>query len=166
MFDCTSSGLQHLAAIIQDYKLGVSVNLVGGMNSENPMDIYEICATWIKDKIAKDQSKGHLRHLNITRDITKKCIMTISYNITVIGIRKYIEEFFDKEFKDGTYVYNPKDTIRKPESPAITLTNDDIKTLTNLVYNSLFDIHPNLKELVSYFKEMSRILNHLNQSIV
>lgn len=115
--DATCNGLQHLASIIGDLRLASLVNLMESDTHKNPNDIYSNCIDYIKYEISKliesDPYFINLSQIQFDRKMIKKCIMTIPYNVSIMGIKLQLEEFFHKVYikSDNKYIYttiNPK----------------------------------------------------------
>lgn len=114
-FDGTCSGIQHYSAMLRDPIGGKAVNLI---NSDIPMDIYGIVAervneiatfdaqngtpdTYIDDKYRKGEKRlkygtKTLAQLwltyGITRKVTKRSVMTLSYGSEQYGFSEHIYE--------------------------------------------------------------------------
>lgn len=100
LFDATCSGIQHLSALTKDIKIA---NLVNLLQNDSPSDFYQYCIDKILDVIADLPDivlKNKLKELNITRKWIKQSIMTVPYNVTILGISDKLAENFDKYYLD------------------------------------------------------------------
>lgn len=93
--DATCSGIQHLAALMQDIELGVPVNLTPYKEDEKPGDIYSELIPPINEAINKfgDESVEHstLSLVKLDRKILKQSIMTKVYNVSNFGISEQLK---------------------------------------------------------------------------
>jgi len=100
LFDATCSGIQHLSALTKDIKIA---NLVNLLQNESPSDFYQYCIDKILEVIEDLPDvvlKNKLKELNITRKWIKQSIMTVPYNVTILGISDKLAENFDKYYLD------------------------------------------------------------------
>jgi DNA-directed RNA polymerase len=96
LFDATCSGVQHLSALTKDKDIGKLVNLT---QSEHPSDFYQYCTKVFNSQIPNLKNKiiqTKLEKINLIRKVMKPLVMTIPYNVTLIGMVVKLEEFFDK----------------------------------------------------------------------
>ena len=106
--DGTCSGIQHYSAMLRDATGGAAVNLIP---SDAPRDIYEDVAVITRGKFKK-AAKGKVYHetmapmvqrriaqawlrVGITRDGTKKSVMTLPYGSTLSSCRTSIRDYLD-----------------------------------------------------------------------
>jgi DNA-directed RNA polymerase len=66
-------------------------------------DFYLYAASLVQDEVDKCENEN-LRKLIITRNIIKKTVMTIPYNITFYGVKEQMRENFDI-YKDGNKIF-------------------------------------------------------------
>ena len=102
LFDATCSGIQHLSALTTDLEISKLVNLIE-LNKDEASDFYEFCIKNIKLNIENLPEedyilKNKILKLNLNRKMLKQSIMTVPYNVTMIGIADKISENFDKSF--------------------------------------------------------------------
>lgn len=139
MVDCTCNGLQHLAAMVSDVYIAKSVNL----SPENTIqDIYQIIA----QKITRESKLG----FSVTRSMVKKVVMTVPYNATLYSAAEYFISTFN--YKPETQTYYPEN------DESLSLTYKELYNLCSVVYKAFFKIHPQLKSVVEYFKEMAELM--------
>lgn len=84
--------------------------------------------------------------------------MTIPYSVTVAGVREQLEEFFSKEYKNGTYFFKPLDM----KHGDVCITAKELMALAKVVHGTFYITHPQLKGLVNYFEQMVELLTKLN----
>jgi DNA-directed RNA polymerase len=164
--DATCNGLQHLSIMSANQNLARLVNILPNTKDQNPFDLYGVALVLIKEKIndliIKDPLYINLKFLNIDRSIVKRSIMTIPYNVTVTGIAEHLKEFFHKKYIDGNYLYLPRNEAHGTK----LITGKDLFKLAKVIHSTLYDTHPELQEVVNYFKEMVNLMTKLNLPIV
>ena len=162
-FDATCNGIQHLSSLITDINLAKYVNLKSSKYDEDPNDIYSISIKYIEDNINEYVKEypffERLKLIKLNRKMIKKSIMTIPYSVTKIGVRMQLEEFFDKEYKKGTYYF-------KPINGDIWISAKELNILAEIVHKVLFKTHPKLQKLVDYFHKLIELLNYLNLPLI
>lgn len=133
---------------------------------DKPYDLYSIVLKEINKKVSelvkKEDKHILLKTLKLDRKLVKRSIMTIPYNVTQHGVVTHLEEFFNKEWKDCNLLYIPKDKKHGVKY----VTQSDIFKLASIIKSTLFEMHPELNNLINYFKEMVAIFNALNMPIV
>ncbi len=150
--DASCNGLQHLTCIINDSKLAQKVNIIESDTLVDPQDLYTDCVDSIKQGLAKQVKKypiySSLLNLIIDRKLIKRSIMTIPYNVTIVGIMEQLETHFEKKWNLlGHYEYIPLD-IKSHGN--VKLTTKDLMCLATVIHDTLYEEHPNLKALVKY----------------
>jgi DNA-dependent RNA polymerase len=141
--DCTCNGVQHLAAMMADIPIAKSVNLVP---QNTIQDIYSAVA----EKVRAECKLPY----NIDRSMVKKVVMTVPYNVSLYSANDY----FISHFK-----YNPETKNYSPMSdPSIALTFKELQSIGSIIYKTFFRMHPALKIVVDYFKDMADILTAAN----
>lgn len=142
------------------------VNLMPSEYTDAPFDLYSIVLKEINQKVSElvvnDTKHILLKTLKLDRKLVKRSIMTIPYNVTIHGVVNHLEEFFNKEWKDGNLLYKPKDKKNGVEY----ITQSDIFKLATIIKSTLFEMHPELNNLINYFKDMVSVFNALNIPIV
>ena len=87
--------------------------------------------------------------------------MTISYSVTLWGVKEQLEEFFKdngkitKKGKNFTYELTDNNNT-------YSLSNKELFLLAQLIHNSIFHLYPKLKDLMNYFKIINSILYENN----
>ena len=90
LFYASCNGLQHLSALTREVEIAVKTNLISLPDSiEMKNDFYEYASSLVQAELDKCDNEN-LRNLKITRDIIKKTVMTIPYNITLYGVKEQI----------------------------------------------------------------------------
>jgi hypothetical protein len=174
--DATCNGLQHLSVMSANSKLAQLVNLLPNSEDQNPFDLYSVVLAEIEKKVKKiiDENPLHVRlkYLKLDRKIVKRSIMTIPYNVTENGIVEHLKEFFyvniNKKKDDSDqyvyeYMYSPK---KEKIHGSVAITGGDLFMLAKIIYNVLYEVHPELKNVVSYFKNMVNLLTKLELPVV
>ncbi len=106
LFDATCSGIQHLSALTKDSHIANLVNLT---QNEAPSDFYQYCIDKIKEEIEllpDEILRNKLKQLKITRKWIKQSIMTVPYNVSVMGISEKLGEKYNKYYLDKTELAN------------------------------------------------------------
>ncbi len=164
--DATCNGLQHLSIMSANQNLARLVNLLPNTNDNKPFDLYTVALDLIKDKIAQlvieEPLYINLKFLNLDRSIVKRSIMTIPYNVTITGIVEHLKEFFIRKYKDNTYLYLPK----KIEHGTQYISGKDLFKLASIIHSILYETHPELQEVVNYFKRMVSLMSDFNLPVV
>ena len=163
LFDASCSGIQHISALTLDKNLARYTNVISYDDSPKtqlPEDFYSFALNILRDKLANSNNEL-LRNISLNRQIIKRSVMTIPYNISMTGIGEQIEEHFSKSWELKQYVYIV------PESATINgqkcyIYSKDFGELTKIIYEVLTKDIPSLKNLTNYFKEIITVLNKLN----
>lgn len=148
LVDATCNGLQHLAAMVRDFNVGKSVNLV---DSDVIQDIYNSVASRVNESLTMDFS--------IERSFVKKVVMCVPYNLSGHTAAQYFIENFE---------YNPETNNFKPpadstkHSPIREISYGELYKISQQVYKAFFTEHPKLKILVQYFREMADLMSLLD----
>lgn len=168
LMDATCNGLQHLAAMAGDMTLAEKVNMVESYDVDSPNDVYSDIVPVVQDGIKELVEGGSVNHsnlllLNVNRKLVKRGIMTRTYGVTVRGISKQLmsDHFVKVGLVNKQVVYKPLDISMGD----VLLNSSNIYKLGEIIYNSLFEIHPRLEELMTYFKAIVKLLNRLDLSI-
>lgn len=103
--DGTCNGLQHLSAMLRDEEGGRATNLTP---NEKPADIYAEIAAKVAERLHRAAEGGDTRALyarywlrvcgdTVPRSLTKRPVMIVPYGGTLMGCRKYIEEWLEEQ---------------------------------------------------------------------
>lgn len=96
--------------------------------------------------------------------MVKKIVMTIPYNITYVGGREYLKDCFNIIWDDNNKIYQyillDKYTYNKDNQ--IILSSQEFNKFSLILFNTLFDIYPNLKSTIKYFNDIIGLINKLN----
>lgn len=104
LFDASCNGLQHLAAMTRELDIAIKTNLVALPGSpEVKNDFYSYAASLVQTELDKCDN-DLLKQINISRDIIKKTVMTIPYNISLFGVKEQMKEQFEI-YRDGTKIF-------------------------------------------------------------
>lgn len=133
--DATASGIQHIAALLQDEELAKKVNLISN-EEDKVMDIYSEMIgpvhQYIKEEVEKNPSDYKLGLIKINRKQTKPCIMTISYNVTVRGVADQLTNSVEKIKLDNL----KKSEINKFKNYILPIQTEGINSDLDLSYIS------------------------------
>ena len=163
LFDASCSGIQHISALTLDKNLARYTNVISydeAPKSQLPEDFYTFALNIIKDKLAKSKSEL-LRNISLNRQIIKRSVMTIPYNISMTGIGEQIAEHFTKTWELKQYVYIVPESATN-NGQKCYIYSKDFGELIKIIYEVLTKEIPSLKNLTNYFKEIITVLNQLN----
>lgn len=176
--DATCSGMQHLAAMLQDINMGTHVNLISKTENDDVGDLYQTVVDPINkaiNKLGEENSlfKG-LREVMLNRQILKPSIMTQVYAVTTFGIFRQIKSQFRKEkvldpiekTKDGKSKYNNWYYVPTKSGKEILLSHIDIYKMAEVISNQIFEIYPPLKQIYNYFINSTKLMLKLKIPIV
>jgi DNA-directed RNA polymerase len=156
--------------MINDINLARYVNLVKSNQDDLPNDVYGFMVNRVKDEInnlVKNENEFiKLNYLNIDRSFIKRCIMTISYGVTIRGV---IDQLKSDQFKlvdriKGKNTYTLK--INKDNNFYFYLNDKEIYQLSKIMHNILYKTFPSLSLLVEYLKNINRLLKSLNLNTI
>jgi len=165
--DATCNGIQHLALITANAKLAKLVNLLPSTESDAPNDVYSIALSEINKKIKelviKESKYINLKKIKLDRKIVKRSIMTTPYNVTIKGVVDHLKsESFVKKIIDKNILYFPINSSNTNNY----LTGSDLFALGKIIHSILYETHPELQNVVNYFKDIVSIMNELNLPVV
>nr|QWO71412.1 RNA polymerase [Termitomyces sp. T28]QWO71415.1 RNA polymerase [Termitomyces sp. T60a]QWO71420.1 RNA polymerase [Termitomyces sp. T99]QWO71421.1 RNA polymerase [Termitomyces sp. T132]QWO71424.1 RNA polymerase [Termitomyces sp. T8] len=204
-FDATCSGFQHLSAIFLDVEMAITSNVadylikaeelesleeinkedINNLPKKNePRDVYsQVAETVIKKiNIVKDISyKEKLLKLNINRNLLKRPVMTIPYNVglNTMGQQLISAGFFSRHTE---CMYKEKDTISSKicyfysvspnlikeefKGDIITFTNSEMGKFFSMLYSAVYETFPSLKKYIEYLNKFADIFGKLNAPII
>nr|QWO71435.1 RNA polymerase [Termitomyces sp. DKA64] len=136
-----------------------------------------------KEKDILLQSK--LIKLNITRKLLKRPVMTIPYNVGLItmgeqllsegffikkydSFSKYSDSDSDSDSEEKSYFYIVSPELLKDEykGETIVLTSYEMQKFNTILYFSVYDTFPNLRDYVNYLNKFAYIFANLDSPIV
>ena len=164
LFDASCSGIQHLSALTRELDLAIKTNVVGkGLTKELPEDFYSYAASLIQEELDLS-SNNELRSIKVNRNLIKKSVMTIPYNISLIGVKEQLKEYFVPHQILNYKGYLLSAEFSKENTP-VFLNSKSINEFTVVVYKVLTEKLPSLKALNQYLNSLVTILSKLNQPI-
>jgi DNA-directed RNA polymerase len=169
LFDCSCSGMQHLASLCSDLTLAKMVNVVP---AEGRSDFYSIAAEQVTNSLEKANLPAweSLSKINIDRTVMKIPVMTIPYNISLSGICDKLEStiVLDKFFENEKCYYRIKSEFIKGNTNKeyLTITSQEFNILSKKVYDSLYEIIPSLKKLIEFLNSLVQVLQNINKPII
>lgn len=166
--DATCSGVQHLAAMLQDVNLAKEVNLLESVNSKDAEDIYSTVSEYINKEINKNNDNKKFKDIKLNRKILKTSIMTQVYNVKISGIfnqlkskLEIVEKFNEKTKKSTKYYLAPTKS-----GGFIELNYLEVYDIAAIVSRTIFDIYPPLKEVYDYFINMVKLMLKISIPVV
>ncbi|MGC4105243.1 MAG: hypothetical protein QM753_02660 [Thermomicrobiales bacterium] len=134
--DASANGLQHLAAISRDPKVGLLTNLVSHPDGHRS-DIYQYISDLLINECLIDgdlssligacHTASHTPIQNIiSRNLVKKTVMTIPYDATFRSINDQIESYLDRHFHDKPDI-DCFSLARKLSDPLHHIIHEEIK---------------------------------------
>jgi hypothetical protein len=174
LFDASCSGIQHLSAMTRDVEMARKVNIIPEKELDNAdkmiildkskaQDFYQYATTLIQLNL-DTSSSDNLKNIKLTRNMIKLSVMTIPYNISLIGLSEQLKELFNLSKWDEKYFYN-LDAIHTKNNELIFLTPSEFNNFVKIVYKSLTQI-PSLNKLTKYLNSLLVILLKLEQPII
>ena len=183
--DATCSGIQHLAAMLQDVNLGAQVNLLSRTENENVCDLYETMVGPVNAAINKFGKENvlhsSLSNVKLNRKIIKTPIMTQVYNVTTDGIYRQLIKKLKKEkvkhptnkTKHGKAKYNTMYYLplasplgSKKKTKEILVPYIDVYKISEIIKDSSFNVYPCLRDIYNYFINSAKLMLNLNIPIV
>jgi DNA-directed RNA polymerase len=170
LFDASCSGIQHIASLTLEKELANNVNVYSdSINPEDdlPQDFY----TYALDKIRKrlrNSDIPELHDIQLTRKIIKRSLMTIPYNISMVGIGEHLMVHFEDNWvlKDHFLKIPGKATLLlRLSGNDVNLNASQYGTLCKIIYFVLTKELPSLKMLSEYFNNMISIFVKLHLPI-
>lgn len=165
LFDASCNGIQHLASMTRDIELAKKTNVISpkpepdnndhfNLSDKQPEDLYTYAAELVEKELPKE---GIYTNIKITRKFVKRSVMTIPYNISIIGVQNQIIEHSKhiKELNKNIYIL-PSEFSK--DGKEIRLTYNEIINLGNIVYSALNSGIPSLSLLKEYLEAMVNIL--------
>jgi hypothetical protein len=166
--DATCSGVQHLAAMIQDVNIAKEVNLLESTDSKDVEDIYSTVAQYINKTINQNKTNSKFKDIELTRKILKTSIMTQVYNVKVSGIfnqlkskLEVVEKLNKKTNKTTKYYMAPT-----KDGKLVELSYMEVYDIANIISKAIFEIYPPLREIYDYFINMIKLMLKLEIPIV
>lgn len=165
LFDASCNGLQHLSAMTREVDIAVKTNLVSLPDSpEMRNDFYLYAATLVQAELDKCDN-DNLKQINISREIVKKTVMTIPYNITLFGVKEQMKEHFEV-YKEGKKIFYKVEARLTKNSEPLYLIPNELNKLGTIVYEALIHNLPSLRVLSEYLEELLTILLKLNEPVI
>jgi DNA-directed RNA polymerase len=173
LFDASCSGIQHLSAMTRDIIIARKVNTLPNEGLDDaleeeildkalPQDYYNYAA--INVQLELDKETNILSNIKLTRNLIKRTVMTIPYNITLKGVEKQFKEHFIL-IKEGSKYFFKVPAIYTKTNENTFLLPTEFSKLIKIIYNNLIII-PSLTELSEYLNSLMNILLKLNQPII
>jgi DNA-directed RNA polymerase, mitochondrial len=165
--DATCSGIQHLAAIMRDFKLASEVNLITPNDSKGVSDIYNKLRIPINEEIRKygkeNPKYSILELVDLKRSDLKLPIMTKTYNVTQLGIKNQLASILTKTKSGRSVIYHAPSIIK---NKFIELSNIELLKIAEIINKTIFKEYPSLYIIYSYFIDMAKLMNKLELPII
>lgn len=170
--DATCSGIQHVAAMIEDLDLARSVNLI--TEEDQVRDIYTELLSPINEEIRwvglNDVNYPNLKYTVLTRKETKPGVMTKTYNVSLRGMLEQLisvasKKFWKKEWDDKSLSEINKLYIVLPYKGSdveIHLSLKDVYKIAQIIEKNIFIKYNSLEIVYNYFKDICKVMNSLN----
>jgi DNA-dependent RNA polymerase len=174
LFDASCNGIQHLSAMTRDIDLAIKTNVIQNIpdNSNNiddlkPQDFYTYAADLIQKELDdndKVQESKNLRNIKLNRNLIKKSVMTIPYNISFVGLKEQLIEMLPvvKEFNKTYYIVSKEFTKNNTQ---IFLYPTELNLLSNIVFDVLTKKLPSLNALKVYLDSILSIVLALDLNV-
>ena len=173
--DATCSGIQHIAAMIKDYDIGKTVNLVTQLNEDKVNDIYTIILDIVNKEIQelgnkKDSEYPKFKHLILNRNDIKSPVMTKTYNVTLIGMKnQLVLSLGNRISSKNIELKNIKKNVVIEScltNELIELESKDIIKIAQIIESKIFSSFPLLESVYNYFKKICKLMNNLGLPII
>jgi DNA-directed RNA polymerase len=176
--DATCSGIQHLAAMLQDINIGTHVNLLSKTENDDVNDLYETVVEPLNEAINKvgreNPLYSPLANVKLNRKIIKTPIMTQVYSVTVDGIYRQLIKKFKKELvinttnktNEGKPRYNTFYKVPTKNGKEVAISYTNVYKIAEITKNITFDTYPSLKGVYSYFIDSAKLMLKLNIPII
>ena len=147
--DATCNGFQHLSLLSLDAKLGLELNFTASTWKDKPKDFYSFLVTSLMDyfkteldnnnKLSLNEKEGYQRLINgnIKRNIIKKSVMTIPYNVSNYQLINYIKDNFELMEDSKVWYYSKDDNELQLKSSDFTLLGKGLKKVLNYKFHKL-----------------------------
>tara|TARA_R110002110_G_scaffold171456_9_gene373927 strand:- start:19 stop:2424 length:2406 start_codon:yes stop_codon:yes gene_type:complete len=141
--DGSCNGLQHFSAMLRDEVGGEAVNL---LPSKTPKDIYGMVTDVVSEKLKDDDStySNNWKSVGITRDATKRSVMTLPYGSTRYSATEFIDEYIQKRLDKGE-----KLNFNDRQKQAIHLAG--------VVWDSIGDVVIKAPEAMGWLQKVARL---------
>lgn len=176
--DATCSGIQHLAAMLQDIDLGKQVNLLAKNDNDEVDDLYQSVVGPINNEINKfgKENVSHtlLSKVKLNRQIIKPSVMTNVYSVTVDGIYRQLTSKFKKEkvihptdkTAKGNVKYNTFYYVPNNKGGETLVGYTDVYKMAEIIKKIPFSVYPSLNHIYNYFIQSAKLMVKLNMPIV
>jgi hypothetical protein len=167
LFDATCNGLQQLSAMTRELEIATKPNLISqAVNNKNDLKskFYLYVASMIQMEIDQNDY-NELNNLKITRDLVKKTVKTIPYNISGYGVKEQMREFF-KEYRENNKLYFKVETVNSKQNKVLYLLPSDVNKLGTIIYETILSKIPSLRLLNEYLDSLLEILSVLDKPII
>lgn len=169
--DATCSGMQHLAGMLKDVKLGNTVNISEKSFDDNVEDLYGTLVEPINNAINTYGTSNvdyiNLSNIKLSRSILKTSIMTQLYNVTRHSINDQLKSKLKtvqlSNKKDSSS--NKKDTLYLAPTingGEIPITYKDLFKIAEIIEDQAFSTYPSLRLIYDYFVKIVKLLLKLN----
>lgn len=141
--DGSCNGLQHFSAMLRDEVGGKAVNL---LQSNKPEDIYGMVTDVVKTKLNADNSlySNNWKSVGITRDASKRSVMTLPYGSTRYSATEFIDEYIQKRLDKG-------------EQLNFTDRQKQAIYLAGVVWQSIGDVVVKAPEAMEWLQKVARL---------
>lgn len=168
LFDASCNGIQHLSAMTRELDLAIKTNVVAkddNSKNEPPKDFYTYAADLIQRELDQ-HPKENLRNIRLNRNIIKKSVMTVPYNITLTGVGDQLRQHFTfiKEL-DNKFFFRVEAKYSKT-GQTLFLYPKEFGELTKIVFLVLTQKLPSLNLLSNYLDSLLKIVTKTGSYVV
>lgn len=152
--DCSNSGLQHYSAMMRDEIGGRATNLVP---QNKPADVYGLVAERVVLKLKDNPHELAKKWLDygVDRKLCKKPVMCLPYSLTMYSCRQYLEDHVEKEYVERGRQHEFGEDLFKAT-----------QWLTPIVWQSINEVIVGAKEIMSFLKDISKLVASENLPVV
>ncbi len=166
LLDASCSGIQHISALTLDKKLAEFTNVISySQNPEDllPKDFYTFALNMVNKKLKTSKCEA-LHNIVLTRKIIKRSVMTIPYNVSLIGVGEQLLDHFTQTWV-LRYCITTVPAYATSTNKSISLNTSKLAELNKTVYAVLTDEIPSLRNLTKYFHNIIKVLTKINLPI-
>jgi DNA-directed RNA polymerase len=171
LLDATCSGMQHLSSLTSNVELATCVNII---SHDQPEDFYTRCADTLNEAIqtGDDMVSNLLKGIRIKRELIKKSVMTLAYNVKLESMTEQITDHFKKEYikecVDGVDKYKLMFTVKGDftvDGNPLTITGRQAGLLGSLIYKTVLAFISPVNDLRNYISSVINALKVLQKPV-
>jgi DNA-directed RNA polymerase len=100
----------------------------------------------------------------LTRELIKRTVMTIPYNVTIYGVKEQLLELIKQIKQDDKIFYQFSPNLTK-DNQIMHLLPSEFLNFVDIIYKNLVDI-PSLSKLTKYLNKLLKIIMELDLPVI